>query len=208
MNKAKVIGLTGGIASGKSTVLKEFKKLGAKVIDSDKIAHRIIQKDKKVYREIIKYFGRRILKKDGKIDRKKLGKIVFEDKNKLKLLEKITHPAIISEIKKTLTRLLTYPLTRLIVLDAPLLFEKSLSKMVDETVVVWVPEEIQIQRLISRDKLGYESAKKRIKLQMPLDKKKKLADYCIDGSKSLKKIKQQIKKFWKKLLKKTIDKQK
>ncbi|MFN3967087.1 MAG: dephospho-CoA kinase, partial [Endomicrobiia bacterium] len=99
--KKIVIGLTGGIASGKSTVLKEFEILGAKVIDSDKIAHKIIQKDKNVQKKIIKYFGNDILTKSGKISRKKLGKIVFANKNKLRLLEKITHPVIISEIKKS-----------------------------------------------------------------------------------------------------------
>jgi len=192
MKKKYVIGLTGGIASGKSTVLKEFKKLGAEIIDSDKISHKILEKNRDVFKKIVKHFGKGILTRGGKIDRKKLGKIVFSDKNKLKLLEKIIHPPIVSVIKKTLTHLLTHSHTHLIVLDAPLLFETGLSKIVDKTVVVWLPQEIQIKRLMKRDKVDYKTAKERIKLQMPLDKKKKLADFCIDSSKPIKEVKKQV----------------
>lgn len=191
-----IIGLTGGIATGKSTVLKIFKQFGAKIIDADKIAHRIIQRDTPEYKKILKSFGLKILNSNKEINRKKLAKIIFANDKKRKILEKITHPKIISEIKLQLNHLISQSLNHLIVIDAPLLFEKKLNKLVDKTVVVYVPEEIQIKRLMKRNGISKKEAIKRISTQLPIEYKKKLADYIIDGSCSITSIKEQIKKIF------------
>ncbi|MDI6641884.1 MAG: dephospho-CoA kinase [Elusimicrobiota bacterium] len=199
-NRSIIVGLTGGIATGKSTVVKEFKKLGAEIIDSDRIAHRVIRKGSKQYRKILKVFGKEILKSNKEINRKKLAKIIFENSKKRKLLEKITHPAIISEIKTELTRLSAYSPTRLIVLDAPLLFEKKLDRLVDKTVLVYAPEKVQIKRIMRRDKISKENAIRRISAQLPIEYKKNLANYIINTSCSLNSVMKQTKKIFQNLL--------
>jgi len=192
-----ILGLTGGIASGKSTILNEFKKLGAEIIDSDKIAHEIIIKNKTCYEKIVNNFGRKILNHKNQIDRKKLGKVVFSDVKKRKLLEKIIHPIILNKIKNKIKCLYKKLTTNsIIVIDLPLLFEAGLQKMVDKILVVWVPQKIQINRLMKRDKLSYNSALKRIKSQIPLEKKLKLADYVIDNTKKYSEIKRQVYNIW------------
>lgn len=194
-----ILGLTGGIATGKSTVLTEYKKLGARIIDADLIAHRIIRKGTKVYKTIINKFGKYILKQNREIDRKKLAGIIFSNSKKRKLLEKITHPEIIKEIKNQIKCYLTSS-HHLIVLDAPLLFEKKLTNLVDKTLLVWVPKKIQIKRLVNRDEITRKEAIKRISAQMPLNKKKRLSDYIIDNSKPLKNVRCCVREILKKVL--------
>jgi len=196
MKRPIVVGLTGGIASGKSTVLKEFKRLGAKIIDSDEIAHRIILKGTPAYKKIVRVFGEYILRPNREIDRKKLGNIIFSDSKRRKILEKITHPVIIDEIKKEINRFTR----KVIIIDAPLLFEAGLTAMVDKIIVVWIPKKLQIDRLIKRNKLTYKQAKQQISAQMPLKTKKKLADYLIDNTQPLPVAKDLIKKFLKNVL--------
>ena len=191
-----VVGITGGIASGKSTVLKEFKKLGAKIIDSDEIAHRIILKGTPTYKKIVKVFGKDILRPNREINRNKLGNIIFSDSKRRKVLEKITHPVIIDEIKKEINRFTKKILpfrNGIIIIDAPLLFEARLTAVVDKIIVVWIPEKLQIERLIKRNKLTYKQAKQHILTQIPLEVKKKSADYVIDNTRSLHVTREQIK---------------
>ena len=156
-----IIGLTGGIATGKSTVAKFLKELNITVIDSDKIAHEIL-----TYRdtidEIRREFGKIVIDKDGSINRKKLGEIVFDDLNKLKKLESITHHKIFEVIDK---RIKQNKDGKIIVLDAPLLFETSLDKKVDETWVVYTSKETQINRIIERDNLNKKEDSKKTKNQ-------------------------------------------
>ena len=200
-----IIGLTGGIATGKSTVVKELKKLGIEVIDSDRIAHRIIRKGSHQYREILKKFGNGILKSNREIDRKKLAKIIFADSKKRELVEKITHPRIIAEIKSKLKRFHSTH-KRLIVVDIPLLFEKKLNRLVDKIVLAYAPEEIQIKRVMKRDKVSKEDAIRRISAQLPIEYKKNIADYVINTSCSLNNVKKQLKRFLTKIFKKPLDK--
>ena len=188
-----IIGLTGGIATGKSTVCDILKGLNVKIIDSDKIAHQVLTYDD-VIDKIKKEFGEQISDQKGNIDRKKLGSIVFEDDKKRKLLESITHPKIFSLIDNKIKE---YEENKenIIVLDAPLLFETSLDKKVDEIWVVYASKETQIQRIKERDKLNKKEAIQRINAQMDLDKKAENADIVINNEGSIKKLKKKITKL-------------
>jgi len=194
-----VIGLTGGIASGKSAAIKEFTRLGYDVIDSDNIARELGKKGTPVYKSIIKHFGKTMLDtKTKEINRKKLAELVFSDTKEKDKLEKIIHPAIIKEIKSRIIRYRKKK-TGAVILDAPLLFEAGIKGLVDKTVVVWVPEEIQLERLMKRDKITKYQAINRINSQIPLDKKKSLADHVLDNSKSAQYLVEQINSFRKRL---------
>lgn len=190
-----LIGLTGGIASGKSTAVKYLQRLGAKTIDSDKIAHQVLEPGNEGYRRVVKEFGEEILDKHGEIDRKRLGKMVFSSPTLLSKLEDLTHPLIIAEIKEK-ARLLQQKSENPVVLDAPLLFEKDLDSMVDEVWVVYVRPEIQLKRLMARDNLSEEEARARINAQLPLEQKRCLADRVLDNSGTEEDLQQQIENFW------------
>ncbi|SHF12153.1 dephospho-CoA kinase [Thermoanaerobacter uzonensis DSM 18761] len=192
----QVIGLTGGIASGKSTVSKLLKKMGAMVIDADIVSREIMVKGTEAYNKIVEYFGKEILKEDGEIDRKKLGNIVFADRRKLKKLNEITHPIIIERIKEKIEEERKKNQQKAIVLDAALLIEMKLYKMVDEVWLVVVDSKTQIKRIMERDKLSYKDAINRIKSQMPLDEKMKYADFIINNSKDFKAMEKQVTLFW------------
>ncbi|ADD02090.1 dephospho-CoA kinase [Thermoanaerobacter mathranii subsp. mathranii str. A3] len=192
----QVIGLTGGIASGKSTVSKLLKKMGAVVIDADIVSREIMVKGTEAYNRIVEYFGKEILKEDGEIDRKKLGNIVFADRKKLKKLNEITHPIIIERIKEKIEEERKKNQQKAIVLDAALLIEMKLYKMVDEVWLVVVDSKTQIKRVMERDKLSYKDAINRIKSQMPLDEKMKYADFIINNSKDFKAMEKQVTLFW------------
>ncbi|HOE57773.1 MAG TPA: dephospho-CoA kinase, partial [Bacillota bacterium] len=145
-----VIGLTGGIASGKSTVSAKLKELGAAIIDVDILARSVVSKGEIAYNRIIQCFGESILLPNGEINRKRLGSIVFSDKKKLALLNGITHPEIISRVKERIRELKTAG-NSVIVVDAAILIEMGLYKYVDSVWVVAADREIQIKRLIERD---------------------------------------------------------
>jgi dephospho-CoA kinase len=197
----KVIGLTGGIASGKSTVSMYLKSKGAVIIDADKIARQIMQKGKPAWNEIILHFGKDILTDKNEIDRKRLGKQVFSDKHKLSLLNSITHPKIINEIEKQLKNFEKNNKS-VVVIDAPLLLETGLDVLVDEVWLVVVDEQTQLKRLISREEdLGVDEAYARIKSQMSLQDKKKLADRLIDNSGTIGETKEQLDKIWEEVVK-------
>lgn len=182
---ALIIGLTGGIASGKSTVSAMFSSLEIPVIDADIISRQVVEPDQSAYHEIIRVFGEEIVKKDQTLDRKKLGAIIFADDDKRKQLNAIVHPAV---RKGMLQQKEDYARKgeACIVLDIPLLFEGNLTSIVDKTIVVAVNEDVQLQRLMERDQLTTVEAKQRIKSQMPMEEKIRLADAVIhnDGSKA------------------------
>lgn len=182
-----VLGLTGGIASGKSTADAFFLKRNLPVIDSDVIAHDILNIDQLAYKKVISYFGQDILNSDRTLNRKKLGQIVFNDQSKLNVLNQITHPLIFSEIEDKITRnkLLKKPV---VIVDAPLLFETKVKDYCDKTLLIAVPEELQLQRLMTRDRLNKTEALNRIKTQMPLSQKEKLADYVITNTGTIKEL--------------------
>lgn len=196
----KVIGLTGGIASGKSTVSTLLKSLGAVIIDADEISRKVMKKNTKVFDEIVEYFGDNILDKDGNIDRQKLGQIVFSNVDDLKILNDITHPAIINEIKKNLL-ILSKKKEPIVVIDAALLLESGLDNLTDKIWLVKASEETQLKRLMKRDNIDERQAINRIKSQMPLKEKLKYADKIIDNDGNIEYTKKQVDNFWKELTK-------
>lgn len=181
---SKIIGLTGGIASGKSTVSKMFKEREIPVIDTDQIAKTLLNEDKDIYKEILKTFGEDVLTPNQEINRNKLAQIIFKDKEKRKKLNAIIHPKV-KEITLHETTHLKDLKQPLIVLDVPLLFEADFDSVCDVTIVVYARKKDQISRLLSREGIGEAYAKQKINAQMPLSKKKELADYIIDNSKSI-----------------------
>lgn len=192
----KVIGLTGGIASGKSTISMLLRDKGAVIIDADEIAREILSPKKPAWNAVIDCFGREILLDGENIDRKKLGRMVFSDRAMLEKLNRITHPAILEEIKK---RLDYYRQKRekIVVIDAALLLEIGLDSMVDEVWLVAVDEKTQLERLLNREKeMSVEEAMDRIRAQLPLDKKIKMADRIIENSGSIEETKRQIDALW------------
>ncbi|WP_341877044.1 dephospho-CoA kinase [Defluviitalea saccharophila] len=181
----KVIGLTGGSGSGKSTVVLLLSQLTkVYIIDADKIGHQIILKGKPAYEDIVQYFGRGILREDGEINRKFLGEIVFSNKDSLNILNQITHPRIKEEIFRKIKQIKESRSSyNYIVIDAALLIEIQLHKIVDEVWAVYTEEEKRIQRIMKRDGLDIKQAENRIKSQMPWEAMKRYADRIIDNSK-------------------------
>lgn len=176
-----VIGLTGGIASGKSTVSEMFKNLNMPVVDADKIAREVVMPGQEAYKQIVEKFGPEILREDQTLDRKKLGQIVFSDPKRREQLNKITHPAIRAHMLKERDQYVQAK-EKCVVLDIPLLFESKLMHFVEKIIVVYVDEEVQIRRLMNRDQFSEREAKQRIQAQMPLKEKRKQADAVIDNN--------------------------
>ncbi len=176
----KIIGMTGGIASGKSTVSRTLADLGAVIIDGDKTAHSLMEPDQPTWGDIVENFGQDILNPDRTIDRAKLGAIVFDDPLQMSLLNRITRPRIMARLNEILQQLrIAQP--DVVVMDIPLLFEGKLDKLCDQVWVVWVDRETQIKRLMERNGFTREEALKRINSQMSLDEKARLADLVIDN---------------------------
>lgn len=198
---ALIIGLTGGIVSGKSTVASMFNDLGAKIIDADKLGHSVILPNKPAWKKIIKIFGKDILQNDLTIDREKLGKIVFANQAFLKKLNEITHPEITKIIKKeiNLAKNTTSNQGKVLIVEAALIYEAKIDGLMDKIIVVYIDEDEQIKRLIKRNNLSKEEALQRIKSQMPMKEKVRMADYVIDNSSSLDKTKKQVEKIWQSL---------
>ncbi len=181
----KIIGLTGGIASGKSTVSRALRELGAIVIDADEVAHTIMEPGKPAWEDIIEHFGSGVLNADQTIDREKLGAIVFNNPERLQVLNQITHPRVGEQFKQIITTLRAEKSDAVLFIEVPLLYETHMERICEEVLVVWVDEETQIQRLMKRDGLSREDALKRIDAQMSLDEKARRADFVIDNRYSI-----------------------
>lgn len=194
---ALIIGLTGSIASGKSTISGKFIDLQTPVIDADQLAREVVNPGEKAYKKIVETFGREFLQEDQTLDRKKLGAIVFTDEEKRKTLNNIVHPAV----RKKMTELRDAYVAdgeKCVVLDIPLLFESKLNHFVDKIMVVYVDEKVQLDRLIERDGYMEEEAKQRIQAQMPVKEKATLADAVIHNNGSKQASYQQLKDILKK----------
>ncbi|MBI3940292.1 MAG: dephospho-CoA kinase [Acidobacteria bacterium] len=196
------VGLTGGIATGKSYVLADFARLGARVIDADEVAHRVIRKGQPAYRELLREFGGQILGLDGEIERKTLGTLVFSDEAKLRKLNFIVHPKVFEEEERELHRVQSSGKERraIIVVDAALMIETGSYKRYDKVVVVFCTPELQLARLIARDHLSPEEAALRISRQMPIMEKIKYADYAIDTSGKFVDTRRQVKRVYTRLV--------
>lgn len=201
-NKRKIIGLTGGIASGKSTVSNIIKSIGYKVIDADIISRKVVEKGKPAYLKVVEYFGVGILDEEDKINRTKLGNIVFNDRFKREKLNSIVHPYILKEIKNEIDNTKE---DRVVFVDIPLLIEvlddlKENGIHFDEIWIVYVDEETQIRRLTERDSINREDAIRRIKAQMSMDVKIKYADRIIDNRGDKKKLENTVLKMLKEVV--------
>jgi dephospho-CoA kinase len=179
-----LVGLTGGIASGKSTVSRQLTALGCHVIDADLLAREVVAPGQPALAAIVAAFGRAVLLPDGTLDRARLGSIVFADTAKRKHLEAITHPAIQARRQEILDTLAARGYDGLVVQDAALLIEVGAAAQVDRLVVVYAEPAIQRDRLMVRDNLPAEEAERRLRSQMPLADKVRLAHYVIDNSDS------------------------
>lgn len=176
------VGLTGGIASGKSSVARMFLELGAHVLDADRIAREIVPPGSPAIARIARAFGKELLRPDGTLDRAALGAVVFADEGKRRVLEGILHPLILDEIDRRVAELERSDPHGLIVVEAALILELGRQAEFDALVVVWADLEQQRRRLIQRDKLSVAEADRRIGAQMPLVEKRDRAQFVIDNS--------------------------
>ncbi|MFH0995870.1 MAG: dephospho-CoA kinase [Pseudomonadota bacterium] len=177
-----ITGLTGGIASGKSTVSAFLEDAGAVIVDADKIARDAVRKNRPAWREIVRAFGQSILLPDGEINRILLGEIIFNDPAQKQVLNRIVHPEVIAETATRLTEIQNNQPGEIVILDVPLLIESGMDTGLSDIVVVYVPEPIQIQRLMKRDDLTHAQALARIRSQMPIEEKKRRATIVIDNT--------------------------
>ncbi|KAL8175623.1 UNVERIFIED_CONTAM: hypothetical protein K2H54_000585 [Gekko kuhli] len=195
LGKMFLVGLTGGIASGKSTVVAVLRELGCAIIDADVIARQVVQPGLPAYQRIVRAFGPEILTESGEINREALGSIVFSQPEKRQLLNSITHPEIQKEMLKQISKyfVLGY---RYVVLDVPLLFESgTLTRFMRHTVLVYCDPPTQLSRLMRRSGLTRAEAEARIAAQLPLDQKVKMADHVIDNSGSEEATRRQVLKL-------------
>ena len=187
----KVIGLTGGIASGKSTISNIFKEVGWPVIDADQTARQVVMPGSLGLAQIISRFGSQVLQPDGTLDRAALGSVVFDDPESLSDLDQIEHPLIMAAIDKQLAGFKKQGLP-VAVLDVPLLFETGMDQECDLTVLAVVDHKTQLERLMKRDHCTKAAALKRINAQMPLEEKMRRADVIIDNNGSLAQTRLQV----------------
>lgn len=187
----QVIGLTGSIATGKSTVAKLFKQEGIPIVDADLISRQVVEPGAEAYQGIVSAFGQDILSSDQQINRKKLGQIIFNDQTKRKQLNAIIHPIIIAQIIKERDQLIKEKHC-LIILDIPLLYELKLTDLMEKVIVVYASPEQQLVRLKKRDYLSDRDAKQRINSQISIADKVKEADYVIDNDGTKQQTKEQF----------------
>jgi dephospho-CoA kinase len=177
-----LVGLTGGIATGKSTVSRMLAHLGARIIDADQLARDVVMPGQPAHAAVVAEFGREVLQEDGYLDRKKLGAIVFADPARRKRLEAITHPAVRARFQRILAVHEEEAFEGLVIWDVPLLIEGGGHRQMDQVVVVVTDEATQLARLMARDGSPEAEARARIASQMPVAEKAKLADHVIDNS--------------------------
>lgn len=190
-----LVGLTGGIATGKSTVADLFRRFGAAVIDADQLARDVVQPGKPAWREIVKCFGKRVLLPDRTIDRPALGSIVFRNRRNLRRLERIIHPRVAREQQRRARRIARRTPNAIIIYEVPLLFEAGVNTRVDKIIVVTADRETQVARLKQRNGLTRRQAFQRIRSQMPLAEKARRADIVLDGTKSKSLLSREIRRL-------------
>lgn len=201
----RVVGLSGGIGSGKSTVARMLEKLGAVVIDADAIVHELQSAGAPLLEEIAGAFGPGVIDASGSLDREALGAIVFRDAEARERLDRIVHPKVGAEVGRRLAAAREAG-AELIVLDIPLLFESrragrggASAMRLDATLLAWVPRELQIERQMARDRCSHDEAERRVAAQMSLDEKRALADFVIDNSGDLADTERQVRAVWEEL---------
>ena len=194
-----LLGITGGVASGKTTVVDMLAELGAAVIDFDILARQVVEPGKPAWKEIVNYFGEQVLQENRELDRKKLSRIVFQDKQKRKKLEGFIHPRTLEEFIKQVADITQKTPGAIIQADVPLLIELNWQYLFHKIVVVSVSPEKQIERLIKRDNISSEEAHNILSAQLPIDEKAGYADFVIDNGGSLQETKTQVENLWQEL---------
>jgi len=178
-------GLTGGIASGKSTVARILEELGAQVIDADRVGHELLRRPHPVHQQVVARFGQGILGPDGEIDRKLLGAMVFADPQRLRELSAIVHPSLIARVDELAAQLRAGRPGAVIVVDAAVIYEAGVADRFAKILVAWCRPEQQIERLMAKTGLSREDAVRRVASQIPSEEKRRRADYVIDCSGTL-----------------------
>jgi len=196
-----IVGLTGGVASGKTAISQVLKGEGAYIIDADQIARELVQPQKPAWSELIGAFGREILQEDGSIHRKKLADKVFADPKKRKLLNQILHPRIKEEMDRRTKEIGQKDPQAIVVIDAPLIIELGNQRDMDKLIVVASTQTQQMNRLKERDGISPEAALRILSSQMPVEEKVKLADYVIRNEGSIEEAKKRAKEVFKELRK-------
>lgn len=191
-----LVGLTGGVATGKSTVADMFRRCGAKVIDADQLAREVVEPGTPAWREIVNQFGKDILKPDRTLDRTALAYIVFRDRAKLRRLERIIHPRVAREQARLTKAIAKIQPRAVVIYEVPLLFEAGVHRRVDKIIVVAADRETQITRLQRRDHLTRPEALRRIRNQMPLTTKINRADYVLDGTHPRGKLRRAVERLY------------
>ena len=190
-----IVGLTGSVGTGKSTVAKFFRQLGAYVIDWDELARVVIRPHSKVWKELVGYFGKDFLNEDLTVNRQKLAEVVFSDKEKVAKLNHIVHPEVLKEDERITSEIKSLDPDAIIIKDIPLLFELTHPIFVDKVVVVSANEQTQLKRLEEKG-ITREDARNRIKCQLPLEEKIKSADFVINNDGSFEETKRQVEEIY------------
>ncbi len=191
-----LLGVTGGIATGKSTVARILEEMGAATIDFDVVSREVVAPGKPAWQQIVEYFGKEVLKKDGTLDRKKMAEIVFHQPEKRKKLEECTHPRIFEEYLRRVEEYLSKDARAIIQAVVPLLIESGVQSLFHKILLVYTPERIQIERLIERDGISRDMAERILQAQMPIEEKKAHADYIVDNSGPVSEMKTQLVSIW------------
>jgi dephospho-CoA kinase len=186
------VGLTGSIATGKSLVSRYLQESGAHDIDYDQLARDVVEPDLPAWQDIVGYFGEDILQPSRKLDRAKLGKIVFQDEAKRRKLESFIHPRVYEEADRQEEVFVKADPNAMVIHEIPLLFEVGRDRVMDKTVVVYASQENQLKRLMARDGMSEEDARSRIRSQMSVEEKKRRADYVIDNNGTMEETKRQV----------------
>ncbi|MGA3083650.1 MAG: dephospho-CoA kinase [Thermodesulfobacteriota bacterium] len=195
------LGVTGSIATGKSTVARMLEEMGAPMIDFDVLSREVMEPGKPAYRDIVSYFGGQVLSEDKTLDREKLKEIVFRDKEKRTKLESFTHPRMFEAYLKQVEKLSQGEKPVIIQVVGPLIIEAHLQTLFDLLLMVYAPEEVQLKRLMERDGIIKELAMNIIRSQMSVEEKKGYCDLIVDNSGSLEETRRQVKVIWRKLQK-------
>ncbi|RMH74740.1 MAG: dephospho-CoA kinase [Calditrichaeota bacterium] len=196
----KIVGITGGIGTGQTTVAKMFEKFGAKVIHADDIARRVVEEDREVKAEIRQAFGNEVFTRNGHVNRKKLAQIVFEDEAKTHRLNQIVHPRMVSRIVDELEEARDSGKYPMIAIDAALIYEANLEQMFDAVVVVTARLKDRIQRIRERDGLSEKEIRDRISRQIPVEEKVKWADYVLRNTADLKELEKHARRVYQLIL--------
>jgi dephospho-CoA kinase len=196
-----ILGVTGGIASGKTTVARMLEELGARVIDFDRLARQIVEPGKPALKEIAAFFGDGVLGSDGRLDRRGLGSLVFQDEKKRKELERITHPRIVAVFHEQVRAMAEKGPALIIQAVIPLLFEANLGHLVHKVLLVYIPREMQVERFMSRDGVSREAAENVLQAQWPIDEKIPLSDFVIRNDRSPEETRKQVEALWEEVTK-------